>query len=262
MLKKRLIPILLLKDFNLVKSKSFEFYQSVGNPFEEVIRFSEWEVDELIYLKIGVNTQEKFFQRQDSIIRSVDDEYTLLKEVNKNCFMPLTWGGGIKNIDQIRKILRNGADKVSLNSVAFENYEIVKNACEIFGKQAIVVSIDLQKIDNEYYVFTNGGQFNTKKKIDEYLKYLNDFPPGEILIQSINEDGKGSGFDLNLINKCLKISKIPLIFCSGTGEYIHFVEAFKEGAQALAAANIWHYKELVDLNLKKILREKKIDVRK
>ena len=101
-----------------------------------------------------------------------------------------------------------------------------------------------------------------KKKIGEYLKYLNDFPPGEILIQSIDEDGKGKGFDLNLINKCLKISKIPIIFCSGAGEYNHFVEAFNEGAHALAAANIWHYKELVDLNLKKILREKKIDVRR
>lgn len=261
MLKKRLIPILLMKEFNLVKSISFESYQSVGNPFEEVIRFSEWEVDELIYLNIGNNQKEKFFQRQDSIIREVGDDISLIKEVNKYCFMPLTWGGAINSLKDIKNIIRHGADKVSLNSHAFRNYDLVTEACKIFGKQAIIVSIDVKKIDNQYIVFINGGRENTKKSLEDYLKFLNEDPPGEILIQSIDEDGRSKGFDLNIINKSLKISKVPIIFGSGAGEYDHFVEAYKEGAQALAAANIWHYKELVDLNLKKILRSNNINVR-
>ena len=262
MLKKRLIPVLLLKDFNLVKSISFSSYQSVGNPFEEVIRFSEWEVDELIYLNIGNSKEYNFFQRQDSVVRNIYNNFSLISEINKNCFMPLTWGGGIKSVKEIKEVLRNGADKVCLNTEAFKNYSIIEEACQIFGKQAIIVSIDLKKIENSYYVFINNGKTNTFKKIEEYLQILNNNPPGEILIQSIDQDGKSKGFDLNIINKCLKVSKIPIIFCSGACDYSHFVEAFNEGAQALAAANIWHYTELVDLNLKKILRDNNINVRK
>ena len=262
MLKKRLIPVLLLKDFNLVKSILFTSYQSVGNPFEEVIRFSEWEVDELVYLNIGNSNNHNFFQRQDSVLRKIENELSLISEINKNCFMPLTWGGGIKTVEEIKKILRNGADKVCLNTVAYKNYEVINEACKLFCKQAIVISIDLKKIDNQYYVFVDNGKTNTLKTIDEYIKIINDNPPGEIIIQSIDEDGRSKGFDLNIINKCLRLSNVPIIFCSGAGEYEHFVEAFKEGAQALAAANIWHYKELVDLNLKKILRDNNINVRK
>lgn len=177
-------------------------------------------------------------------------------------FYAIDLGRGVRTVEEIKQILRNGADKVCLNTVAFKNYEVVEESCKLFGKQAIVISIDLKKVDNQYFVFINNGKKNTLKTIDEYINIINQNPPGELLIQSIDEDGRAKGYDLNIISKCLKLSNVPIIFCSGAGDYNHFVEAFKEGAQALAAANIWHYKELVDLNLKKILRENNINVRK
>ena len=264
MLKIRIIPVLLLRENFLVKSINFSKFQAIGNPFEEVKRFSQWEVDELIYLDIGDEKTKNNFEignpdRNESNFRS---KYELIKEINKYCFMPLVWGGKIKTIFDIEKTLKNGADKVSLNTQAFKNPQLIRDAVKRFGGQAIIVSIDVKKNNNKYDVYINGGKTNTNIQLETYLSEINKMSVGEILIQNIDKDGSQDGYDLNLLELMLSKSKTPFIACSGVGDYDHILQAAKMGVKALAAANIWHFKELVDRNIKKILIDNNIDVRK
>ena len=144
MLKTRLIPVILLKDGNVVKSKNFKSYQFVGNPFEDVERFNQWKVDELIYLNINGSFDLSYSYRPDS---NINDKYStigLIKKINKICFMPLVWGGGIRNHEQIEDVLLNGADKVSLNTMFYENPELIYEASKKFGSQAIIVNLDIK----------------------------------------------------------------------------------------------------------------------
>ncbi len=260
MLKVRLIPVLLLKDGYLVKSNLFKDYQSTGNPIEEVERFNQWEVDELIYLNISSKKKEFTFRGDSNIDRKIS-YIELIKLINKNCFMPLTWGGGIRSLGEIEEILMSGADKVSLNTMVIEDTNAIKEAIKRFGSQVIVASADVKKIDNNYIVFSNNGKKNTKLNIEDWIKKVNDLNVGEVLIQSIDRDGSGKGYDIELLKKIKKISKSKIIFLGGVGKYEDFIDAVKNGANGLAAANIWHYKELVDLNVKKILKKNNINVR-
>ena len=144
MLKIRLIPVLLLKEGFVVKSINFSKFQSTGNPFEEVERFNQWQVDELIFLNISEKKNEYSF-RNDSSLDSNISYLNLIKKVNKNCFMPLTWGGAIRSLEEIEKILISGADKISLNTLVVTKPELVKKTIKIFGSQVIVASVDVKK---------------------------------------------------------------------------------------------------------------------
>tara|TARA_Y100001935_G_C17223812_1_gene466712 strand:+ start:89 stop:874 length:786 start_codon:yes stop_codon:yes gene_type:complete len=260
MLKTRLIPVVLLKNGSIVKSKSFDFYQSTGNPIEEIERFNQWKVDELIYLNIS--SDKNFTFRADTNLESKINYLDLIKRINQKCFMPLTWGGGIRSADEASKILLNGADKVSLNTLVLENPAEVEILRKKFGSQAIVASVDLKKsLDNNYTVFSNNGKKNTGIKIEEWIKLVEQLNVGELLIQSIDKDGTGTGYDIDLLKKIKKITNLRIVILGGVGSYHHFIDAAKHGASGLAAANIWHYKELVDLQAKKILKESGINVR-
>jgi imidazole glycerol-phosphate synthase subunit HisF len=263
MLKTRIIPILLLQQNFLVKSVNFSRYQAIGNPFEEVKRFSQWQVDELIYLNIDKDNSLDNIDigNPDRNISNFLSKYDLIKEINKYCFMPLSWGGNIKTINDVENILKNGADKVSINSEAFKNPELIIESARRFGAQAIIVSIDVKKKNNKYYVYIGGGKINTNVELEDYLKHINLLNIGEILIQNIDRDGVQKGYDLDLLELMLSKSKKPFIACSGVGEYSHLLEAAKMGVRALAAANIWHFKELVDKNIKKMMIEANIDIR-
>ena len=261
MLKIRLIPLLLLKDNVLVKSINFSKYQSIGNPFEEVERFNQWKVDELIYLNISENKNISSV-RPDAKGHIESNKFQLLKNINRRCFMPLTWGGGIKNIDDVRQALLEGADKVAINTEAFNNPDLIKKSVVNFGSQAIIISIDVKKINNEYMVFINGGKINTNCNLYDWIKEINNLEPGEILIQSIDEDGSSLGYDLELLSILKRKAKIPYIACSGVGDYNDFIEGCNSGASAVAAANIWHYKDNVDYHARKILKSAGINVRK
>lgn len=261
MLKKRLIPILLLKNGNLVRSESFNVHQIIGNPFHEVQRFNQWNVDELIYLDISNSGYRSTF-RSDMKLKVPNSNMDILKKASKHCFMPLTWGGKIQTIQDMHNAFMNGADKIAVNSAAFKNPGLIQEAAKIFGKQAIVISIDvLQTKTGKYEVYIENGKIATGLCPYRWAVEVEKLGAGEILLQCINRDGKGGGYDLELIKSTVKVTNIPIIALSGVGNYSHFVQGIEADASAVAAANIWHFKELVDRNAKRILFQAGIDVR-
>ncbi|MBC85488.1 MAG: imidazole glycerol phosphate synthase cyclase subunit [Acidimicrobiaceae bacterium] len=261
MLKTRLIPVILLKDGNVVKSKNFKTYQFVGNPFEDVMRFNQWKVDELIYLNITGAFNLNFNYRPDSNINSNYSTANLIKKINKNCFMPLTWGGGIRSLNEIEQVLINGADKVSINTIFYENPKIIYEASKKFGSQAIVLNLDIKLINGKYSLYSNNGKKKQEITLQDALKKIEQINVGEILLHDISKDGAGTGYNLELLEYVKKNTKKKIIILGGIGNYEQFVEGAKLGASGLAAANIWHFKELVDLNAKKKLHSEGISVR-
>jgi len=261
MLKKRLIPILLLQNGLLVRSESFSLHQIIGNPVNEVERFNEWNVDELIYLDItttGTYDQYRDDQREEGI----GDPLQILKRVSKSCFMPLTWGGRIQSEDQMHECFRCGADKITLNTAACQHPDLITNAAKRFGSQAIVVSIDIfRSSECKAEVFIKGGVEATGKDPVEWAKEVESRGCGEILIQSIDRDGSGRGYDLEMINKISNATSVPIIACSGVALFDQYAEGIEAGADAVAAANIWHFKELADKNGKRAMARAGIEVR-
>ncbi len=261
MLKTRLIPVILLKDGNVVKSKNFKSYQFVGNPFEDVDRFNQWKVDELIYLNINGSFDLSYSYRPDS---NIDSEYStlgLIKKINKICFMPLVWGGGIRKLKQIEDVLLNGADKVSLNSMFYENPQLIHEASKKFGSQAIIVNLDLKLENGRYTLYSNNGRKKENIEIKEAIKELEKLNVGEILLHDISRDGTGEGYNIEILKLVKSITDRKIIILGGIGSYDQFIDGARNGASGLASANIWHYKELVDMNAKKILSSNQINVR-
>ncbi len=261
MLKTRLIPVILLKDGNVVKSKNFKSYQFVGNPFEDVDRFNQWKVDELIYLNINGSFDLSYSYRPDSNIDSEYSTLSLIKKINKICFMPLVWGGGIRKLKQIEDVLLNGADKVSLNSMFYENPQLIHEASKKFGSQAIIVNIDLKLENGRYTLYSNNGRKKENIEIKEAIKELEKLNVGEILLHDISRDGTGEGYNIEILKLVKSITDRKIIILGGIGSYDQFIDGARNGASGLASANIWHYKELVDMNAKKILSSNQINVR-
>jgi cyclase len=261
MLKKRLIPILLLQNGLLVRSEKFTIHQIIGNPIHEVRRFNEWNVDELIYLDISRdNTYD--LRREDSKIKGLEEPWSILDEVSGNCFMPLTWGGRIRSLEDIRARIRRGADKVSLNWAAVHQPNLITQGAKIFGAQAMVVSIDaVRHHDGRTEAFIDGGRTATGLRPGELARRAEEAGAGEILLQSIDRDGTGVGYDLALIEEVVSAISIPVIACGGVGRYEDYAKGIAAGASAVAAANIWHFKELSDRGGKRALVRAGVDVR-
>lgn len=261
MLKKRLIPVLLLQNGMLVRSELFKIHQIIGNPIYEVKRFNEWTVDELIYLDISRSDLYEI-RREDSKVRGLDHPLTILEEVSKTCFMPLTWGGRIRSVEGMRARFSRGADKITINTEAVRTPELITNAAKTFGSQAIVVCIDVRRHkDGSTEVFIEGGRTGTGLDPVEFAKKVEGLGAGEILLQSIDRDGTGEGYDLDLIHAVSRSTGIPVIALGGVGMYEHYAEGIDAGASAVAAANIWHFKELSDLGGKKALLKGGVNIR-
>jgi imidazole glycerol-phosphate synthase subunit HisF len=261
MLKCRLIPVLLLKNGLLIRSEKFSIHQIIGNPIFEVKRFNEWNVDELIYLDITKNGGYDI-RREDHRFKGLDNPLKILDEVSKTCFMPLTWGGNIKSISDMKEKFEHGADKVAINTCAFKNPKLIQEAAKKYGDQAIVVSIDSKLCENgKYEVYISGGKEKTGVEVVDWAKKAEEFGAGEILLQSIDRDGTGTGYDVELIKLVADEIEIPLIACSGIGNYEQYAEGFNAGASALSAANIWHFKEMSDLGGKNALKKAGIKIR-
>ena len=199
MLRARLIPVLLLKNGLLVRSEAFRIHQIIGNPIYEVKRFNDWNVDELIYLDI-TREGEYDTRREDHKTKSLSSPLEILEEVAKTCFMPLAWGGKIRTFDQAKEILSKGADKITLNTGALQNPGLISQIAKSFGSQAVVVSIDvLTQPNGEQEVYAEGGTLGTGQSPCDWAKQAQDAGAGEILLQSINRDGSGEGYDVGLI---------------------------------------------------------------
>jgi len=261
MLKIRLIPMLLLKNGQLVRSEDFSLHQIIGDPVHEVQRFNEWNVDELIYVDI-TRGEYNFQRRTDHKTTGMEDPLEILDEVSKTCFMPLTWGGRIRSFEDAAERFSRGADKITLNTALFDSPGLTGRLTKRYGSQAVVASIDAFRHENgSYEVFTEGKNRPTGKTPAAWAKEVEDRGAGEILLQSINRDGSGLGYDLDLIASVSGAVTIPVIACSGVGMYEHYVKGIEAGASAVAAANIWHFKELSDKNGKRALQRAGVNVR-
>jgi len=227
-MRPRVMPILLLRGEGLVKGVQFKDYRYIGDPMNAVKIFNEKDVDELIFLDITA-TQEKRTPSLDYIAKIADE-----------CYMPFGVGGGINNVSQIREILYAGAEKVSINTAAVENPKLIREAADLFGSQAVVVSIDVRKdwLGN-YAVYTNCGAKKTKLDPVRWAIEAAEMGAGEILLNSIDCDGSMEGFDLNLIEKVSAAVNVPLIACGGAGTTEHIRAAIDHGASAVAAGSMF-----------------------
>ena len=232
MLKKRIAAVLLVKDGIVVQSRFFGRYMPIGKPTIAVEFMDDWGIDEIILLDI-------------SATRNCNDpDYSMISKVSKRCHVPLTIGGGISNIDQIFELLRSGADKVSFNQAVLHRPKLITEAAKLFGDQCIVASIDSLKLDGKYLVYDYLQREPLSQTAVDFARYLQDLGAGEILINSVDRDGAGCGFDLELINNVCDAVTVPVICCGGAGNPQHFIEAFKSTyTSAAAAANLFHFTE-------------------
>lgn len=228
---KRIIPVLLLKDGGLVKSIKFKNFNYIGDPINAVKIFNEKEVDEIIILDIEASKDKK------------PPNLALIKEIASEAFMPLAYGGGVTNIDQVKEILFLGVEKIIFNKSALINENLIRETASRFGSSSTVVSIDVKtNIFNKKYVYSDNGKKNTKFDVVEYAKRVEDFGAGEIFLNSIDRDGTFKGYDLDLIKKVSSSVNIPVIACGGAGNESDLVRAINEGgASASAAGSLFVY---------------------
>lgn len=259
---KRLIPVILLKDGFVVRSQLFTTHQKIGNLVSTVQRLSSWNVDELVVLNIGSSNQQSLNRHDLAIEYNTVSNAELLKMISSAMFMPLSYGGGIRSMQQIEDALHNGADKVVLNTAVITDPDLVAKAVETFGSQCIVASIDAQPVDGVIRSFSHNGKQPTGLDVGDHARRAEDLGVGEILINSIDRDGTGIGFDHTMIDAVMANCSVPVIACGGAGTYAHFSQVVSAtDASAAAAANIFHFKELSYPNIKKQMASDGIEVR-
>lgn len=250
MLKKRIIPCLDIKDGRVVKGVQFLELKDAGNPVELASFYSKNGADELVFLDISA-TLEKRKTLAEMVMQ-------LSKEIN----IPFTVGGGIQSVEDARLLLQSGADKVSINSAAVLNPELITQISDAFGSQSLVVAIDIKKLDNDWYVFIKGGTESTGILAIDWAKKVEELGAGELLITSMNNDGSKDGFALEITNEISKVVSIPVIASGGAGNSQHFIDLFtKTEVSAGLAASIFHFNEVPISELKNVLKTQNIPIR-
>ncbi len=251
MLKKRIIPCLDVKNGRVVKGINFTDLIDAGDPVEQAKVYDDQGADEICFLDITASNENR------NIILD-----TVQKTAEK-CFIPLTVGGGIRTIEDIRNLLLAGADKVSINTAAVDNKNLVKESAEKFGSQCIVVAIDAKKIkENMWEIFTHGGRKSTGIDAIKFAKKMESMGAGEILLTSMDRDGTKKGYDLDLTKKVSSLVSIPVIASGGVGNLEHLHQGIKIGkANAVLAASIFHFGEFSIQDAKKYLETKGVPVR-
>ena len=227
MLKTRVIPCLLLKDLGLVKTVKFDNSKYVGDPINAVKIFNEKEVDELIFLDITATSEKR------------KPNFELLSRIASEAFMPFSYGGGLRDIEDIRKVLKIGIEKVIINTYACENTRFIKEVADEFGSQSIVVAIDVKKEDSGYKVFINSGKTRAEREPVEYAIEMEKMGAGEIFLNSIDRDGTMEGYDLNLIKMVSRAVNMPVIASGGAGKTEDFKNAVEAGASAVSAGSMF-----------------------
>ena len=257
----RIIPVLFIKDGLIVRSQNFSRHQFIGNVIEQAKRLNDYNVDELVYIDISRNDNYDL-GRDDLLVKSREDIISIIKDISKVCFMPLTFGGKIRNVNDAVNRIRAGADKIVINSLLLKDLNIVKKIISEIGSQAIVASIDYKIVNGKLIVFSNFGQNNTNIELLDFLKKIENLKVGEIFIQNVEFDGAQSGFDLETIKKVVEKTNLPIIACSGAGSAEHFLEVLKiKNLSAVAAGNYFNYTERSYPLIKKELKKHNINVR-
>lgn len=251
MLSVRIIPCLDVHDGRVVKGVRFLDLIDAGDPVEQAKAYQEQGADELVFLDISASNEERKIM------------HDVVERTASECFMPLTVGGGLRNLEDIRSMLNAGADKVSLNTSAILEPSLISSASEKFGNQCIVVAIDAKKTaDDQWTVFSHGGRQNTGKDVMEWAKEIAERGAGEILLTSMDADGTKNGYDLAL-NKCIsELVEVPIIASGGAGNLEHLADAVSLGkADAVLAASIFHFGTYSIAEAKEFLKAKGIPVR-
>lgn len=247
---KRIIPCLDVKDGRVVKGTKFKNLIDAGNPVELGKKYAAAGADELVFLDITATLEKR------------KTLCSMIEKIAQNIFIPFTVGGGIKTLADINAVLKAGADKIAINTAGFLNPKLIRQASKKFGAQCIVIAIDTKKIGNDYYVYINSGQTKTKLKVLDWVRQVEKFGAGEILLTAIDRDGTKTGFDNNLLRQITTTVNIPVIASGGAGKLSDFKNALTSGqADAVLAASIFHYNKITIKTLKKYLNKNNINVR-
>ena len=252
MLTKRIIPCLDVKDGKVVKGINFVGLKEVGDPITLAKEYYEQGADELVFLDITATHEQR-----DTMVQVV-------QEVASEIYMPFTVGGGLRSIEDIKRMLRAGADKVSLNSAAVKDPDLIAQGAQIFGNQCIVLAVDAKKRDDGsgWNVVIHGGRIDTGMDLLEWVQKGVELGAGEILLTSMDTDGVKQGYDLEMLEAVRKVVNVPIIASGGCGSLDHFAQVFeKDCADAALAATLFHYGELRVKDVKTYLKQKGIPVR-
>lgn len=250
MLAKRIIPCLDIKNGETVKGVNFLDLKEVGNPVEMAIKYSQQGADELVFLDISA-TEE----RRKTLI-------PLVRDIAKHINIPFTVGGGINALENVEELLKNGADKITINSAALSNPKLITDVAKRFGSQCMVVAIDTKLVENQNKVFSNGGKIETEKELFSWAKEVENLGAGEILLTSMNTDGTKAGFAIEITKQLTELVNIPVIASGGAGTMKHFEDVFTETkATGALAASIFHFNEIAIPELKNYLKSKNLSIR-
>ena len=247
---KRIIPCLDVDQGRVVKGVNFIDIRDAGDPIEVAKRYDHEGADEITMLDITASHETR------------ETTYKTVESIASQVFIPLTVGGGVRKLDDIKKLLRSGADKVSINTSAVENPDFIKEAADKFGSQCIVVAVDAKATSNSWEVVTYGGRNRTGLDALEWTQQVTEFGAGEILLTSMDRDGTKEGFDNKLVSRVSSGISIPVIASGGVGNLDHLVDGIKiGGAEAVLAASIFHYSEYSIRQAKEAMRDAGINVR-
>ena len=250
MLKNRIIPCLDVKNGRVVKGINFIDLKDAGDPVEQAKIYSDGGADEICFLDITASNENR------------NTIYEVVRKTSEKCFVPLTVGGGVRSVEDINKLLNCGADKVSINTAAVQNSDVIIESSKKFGSQCIVVAIDAKKNNEKWEVFTHGGRNKTGIDALDFAKKMEDCGAGELLVTSMDRDGTQVGYDIDLMSKISTIVNIPIIASGGVGNLDHLVDGIEKGkASAVLAASIFHYGKLSIKEAKEYLDSKGIPVR-
>ena len=247
--KIRIIPTILFKKFSTVKGRNFASWRIAGNLNQVIKIYSLREVDEIVFFDVDAHSSNEL-------------QYNLVENISEYCFMPLTVGGGIKNLFHIEKLLNAGADKVCINTECFFNKQLIIDAVKKFGSQCISISIDYKLINHEKFVHVKSGNYNTNKKLIDYFSEINELNVGEIICTSIDHEGMMQGFDIETIKLLNNISRSPIIASGGCGKPSDVINLLKKAdISAISIASMFHFTEHTPLDVKKELKRNGFNVR-
>ncbi len=250
MLKVRVLPTLLFKDIGLVKGVGFDSWRRVGAAMQTVKVYNMREVDELVFFDITATPQRRH------------PDFEQIEDLARECFMPMTVGGGVRTIEDVAGLLSVGADKVAINTAAVETSELIGLSAERFGVQCIVVAIDARRTEKGWEVFTHCGREATGLDPVEHARRAESLGAGEIIMTSIDRDGTMEGYDVELVRAVTEAVRIPVVASGGAGSYAHMAEVLDSaGAAAVAAASIYHFTEQTPREAKLYLHERGVRVR-
>lgn len=250
MITKRIIPCLDIRDGRTVKGVNFENIKDAGDPVELAIEYAKQGADELVFLDITATNEKR---------KTLSE---LVTRIAKHINIPFTVGGGISSVEDVSVLLNAGADKISVNTSAVKNPQLIKDLANQFGSQCIVLAIDTKFEDNDWYVYLNGGRVKTELKTIDWAKQAVALGAGEILLTSMNNDGTKNGFANDITKQISEAVTVPIIASGGAGTMEHFKEVFENGkADAALAASVFHYKEISIPELKRYLKLNKLEIR-